>query len=72
MIAVHPQFITDQTGKKQAAVIPIAECKALMDALEDLEDVRAYDDAKAADEESLLAEQVFAMIEAERVAILHM
>ena len=40
-------FITDQKGKKISAVLPIKAYKQLLEELEELEDIRAYDKAKA-------------------------
>ena len=49
MNAIHPQYITDQKGKKISVVIPIAEYKQMLEELEDMEDVRLYDEAKKND-----------------------
>lgn len=51
MLSVHPQYITDDKGKKLSVVLPIAEFKSIMEELEELEDIRLYDDAKASDSE---------------------
>lgn len=44
---VHPEFIVDQKDRKKSVVIPVAEWRRLMEAMEELEDIRAYDKAKA-------------------------
>lgn len=49
MTAIHPQFITDNNGNKISAVIPMEEFSAIMEELEDIEDVRLYDEAKKED-----------------------
>lgn len=45
MISVHPQYITDVDGKN-LVVIPQHEFESMMEALEELDDVRLYDEAK--------------------------
>jgi hypothetical protein len=49
MTAIHPQFITDNNGKKISAVISITEFNAIMEELEDIEDIKLYDEAKKED-----------------------
>jgi hypothetical protein len=49
MISIHPQYITDNTGKKISAILPIKEFKTILEELEDMEDVRLYDEAKKED-----------------------
>lgn len=50
MITIHPQYITDIKGKKISVVLPIKDFDAIMDELEDLEDIKLYDEAKKEDE----------------------
>jgi PHD/YefM family antitoxin component YafN of YafNO toxin-antitoxin module len=49
MLAVHPQYITDTAGKK-LVVLPLKEFDKLMEHLDDLEDVRLFDEAKRNDD----------------------
>lgn len=49
MIAVHPQYITDTAGEK-LVILPQHEFDNLMEELEELEDVRLYDEAKREDD----------------------
>jgi len=49
MLTVHPQYITDNTGKKISAVLSMKDFKAIMDELEELEDIKLYDEAKKQD-----------------------
>jgi hypothetical protein len=46
-------FITDEKGKKISAVLPIKLYQQWLDELEELEDIRAYDKAKAKKEKPL-------------------
>jgi hypothetical protein len=69
MKSLHPQFITDDTGKKLSVVLSIKEYRAIMEELEELEDIRLYDEVKAKNEKPIplddyLKESAFAkMIE---------
>jgi hypothetical protein len=47
MNAIHPQYITDKDGKKVSVVIPLAEYEQIIEELEELEDIKLYDEAKA-------------------------
>lgn len=46
-------FITDSNGKKISAVLPIKQYQQLLEELEDLADIRAYDKAKAKKEKPI-------------------
>ncbi len=63
MITVHPQYITDSAGEK-LVVLPASEFKSIMEELEDLEDIRLYDEAKKEDDGTRISfEEVFRQIE---------
>jgi len=47
MINLHRQYIND--GKKAMVILPLKEFETIMEELEDLEDVRLYDQAKKED-----------------------
>lgn len=49
MIAIHPQFINDSDGKKAMVILPVKEFETIMEELEDIEDVRLFDEAKKND-----------------------
>ena len=46
MVALHPQYIRSD-GKDEFVVLPAAEFTALCERLEDLEDLRLLDQARA-------------------------
>jgi hypothetical protein len=46
-------FITDGKGKKISAVLPIKQYQQLLEELEELDDIRAYDKAKAPKEKPI-------------------
>jgi hypothetical protein len=66
MIEIHPHYITDTTGKKISAVLPIKEFKTLLDELEELEDIKLYDESKNDKEPAITKNKAMAMIEAGR------
>jgi PHD/YefM family antitoxin component YafN of YafNO toxin-antitoxin module len=66
MLTVNPQYITDNTGKKISVVLPMKDFKAIMEELEELEDIKLYDEAKKSNEPSIPIDDAFKMIEAKR------
>jgi hypothetical protein len=46
------QFVTDSLGQKMAVILPIKDYQKLLDSLEDLADIRLYDQAKKEDDGS--------------------
>ncbi|MBP7477607.1 MAG: hypothetical protein KA797_03720 [Chitinophagales bacterium] len=49
MIAIHPQYIKDSKGNKSLVVLTTEEFDALLEELDDKEDVRLYDEAMKED-----------------------
>ncbi|MEY3422204.1 MAG: hypothetical protein RIR48_2507 [Bacteroidota bacterium] len=68
MVTLNPQYITDNTGKKISVVLPMKDFKAIMEELEELEDIKLYDEAKRSNEPSVPIDDAFKMIEAKRKA----
>ena len=68
MLAIHPQYITDTAGKK-LVVLPQKEFDIIMEELEDLEDVRLYDESKNDNEPAFSKIKAMEMINAERKKI---
>jgi len=60
------QYITDDHGKKVAVVVPVKDYEKLMDELDELECIKAYDKAKARKQEFIPASDVFKAIEQKR------
>ena len=46
VITTHEEFIVDGDGKRKAVIVPWEEWQELLEALEELDDIRAYDEAK--------------------------
>jgi hypothetical protein len=47
---METQFLTDEKGNRIAVLLPIKKYNKLIEKLEDLEDVRLYDEAKREDD----------------------
>lgn len=45
MLEVHPRFITDTDGKKVSVILSMEEFEALLEELDDIEDVKLFDAA---------------------------
>ncbi len=60
------QFVTDNHGNKLAVILPIREYNKMVDDLEELEDIKLYDEAKKGKQEFVNAEQAFKEIEEAR------
>ena len=43
------QFVTNPQGEKVAVIVPIQEYEKMLKELEELEDIRLYDEAKVSD-----------------------
>lgn len=63
---MNPQYITDTDGKKLSVILPLEDYVELMEALEELEDIRLYDEAKADNTPSLPIDEAFQLIESQR------
>jgi hypothetical protein len=62
----QPQYITDDSGKKISVVIPIKDFKAILEDLEEFEDIKLYDKAKKSEEPSIPIDEAFKIIESKR------
>ena len=51
------QFITDEKGNKISIVIPLEEYNRMVEDLEELDDIRLFDEVKARNEKSIPFEQ---------------
>jgi hypothetical protein len=66
MLTLHPQYIVDRTGKKISVVLSMEEFAAIMEELEELQDIKLYDEAKQSNDPSIPIDEAFNMIEAKR------
>ena len=54
------QFIVNERGEKVAVIVSIEDYNEIIERLEDLEDIRACDEARASGETPIPLEQAFA------------
>ena len=67
-VKVNPQYITDSIGRKISVVLPMKDFKVIMEELEELEDIRLYDESKRSSGLSIPIDEAFKMIETKRKA----
>ncbi len=63
MITIHPEYVFDEANSPKAVILPFAEWKKVIDELEELDDIRAYDIAKSTSQETIPFEQAVREIE---------
>lgn len=64
---METQFLTDEKGNRTAVLLPIKKYNKLIEKLEDLEDVRLYDEAKMDDDGYRISiDEAFKIIEEKR------
>lgn len=66
-LIINPQFVKDEKGRDLGVFLTKSEFDKLLEELEDLEDIKAYDEAKnRADEEYIPYEQALEEIKQSR------
>ena len=63
MGALRQQFIEDSQGKRIAVLMPIDQYNKMLEQLEDIDDIRVYDAAKAEEDEVIPFDQAVREIE---------
>lgn len=63
---IHEQFIKDEDGNKITVVISPQTYRLLLEALEELESIKAYDEAKASGDEAVPLAQALTEIRSPR------
>ncbi len=66
MITLHERFVIDENGKRTAILLDIEEYNKLLEELEGLESIRAFDAAKSSGDEAVPFEQAVDEIEKQR------
>lgn len=66
MNSFSEKYLVDQNGKQIAVVLDIADYHQLLEELEELDAIRAYDRAKTSDNEIISFDQAIDEIELER------
>jgi hypothetical protein len=65
-MAAKEQFVVDGDGKRTAVLLDVQYYQRLLAALEEIESIRAYDEAKAANDEAIPFSQATKEIESRR------
>lgn len=63
---MNTYYITDSNGKKISVILPIKDYNKMLEELEELEDIRLYDQAMADKRPAIPADIAFKQIEASR------
>ncbi len=66
MIGIKERYVVDENGTRLSVLLDIDDYQRLLEELEELESIRAYDTAKASGDEVIPFEQAIAEIERER------
>ena len=61
------EYVVDEKGQRTAVLVPVAEYEALLEAAEDLADLRAADEARVEGGEAVPWEQVKAELRAKGI-----
>ena len=56
MVTLHPEFVLDKKHAK-AVLLPVLEWENIVEELEELDDIRAFDKAKSLEEETIPFDQ---------------
>jgi PHD/YefM family antitoxin component YafN of YafNO toxin-antitoxin module len=67
MITVHQHYLVDDKGQRTAVVVPLDEWERIVEALEELDDIRAYDEAKHSASDPIPFEQAVREIRSGRI-----
>lgn len=60
------QYITDKKGRKISVLLPVRKYKKMLEDLEELEDIRLYDQLRSKSPKYIAASKVFRAIDAKR------
>lgn len=60
------RYVVDETGNRVAVLIDIKEYAKILEAIEELESISAYDEAKASNDEIISFDQAVEEIESQR------
>ena len=63
MIDVREQYLVDETGNKRAVVVPIDIWHRIQEDMEELDEIRAYDEVKSHPSDAVPFEQAVSEIE---------
>jgi len=65
-INLKERYVVDETGNRVAVLIDMEEYQRVLEALEELESINAYDEARATNDELVPFDQALKEIESQR------
>ena len=66
MISHKERYVVDERGQRVGVILDVEEYQRIVEELEELESIRAFDSAKASSDETIPFEQAISEIEQER------
>ena len=57
MVPIHPDYIVDEKQNRKSVILPWEEWQHIIEELEELDDIRAYDAAKSGSQDKIPFEQ---------------
>lgn len=63
MFKIHEEYVVDGDGNKKAVLVPLSDWQKILEALEELDDIRAYDEAKSQPSDSIPFDQAIEEIQ---------
>ena len=57
MVTLHPEYVIDEKQHCKAVLLPVSEWEKIVEELEDLDDIRAFDKAKSGKQETIPFDQ---------------
>jgi hypothetical protein len=65
MVSLHPEYVVDENDQRKKVVLPLEDWEKIMDELEELDDIRLYDESVQARGDSVPFETAVKEIEEE-------
>ena len=66
MKTFHPKFVVDKDQQRHAVLLTVEEWEQIVEELEELDDIRAYDAAKSGPQESIPFQDAIQELQGER------
>ena len=68
MVTVHPDYVVDEKQNRKSVILSVEEWERILEELEELDDIRAYDEAKSGPQDAMPFEQAVREIQERRDA----
>ena len=63
MVIVHAQYVVDENQQRKAVLVPLPEWERIINDLDELDDIRAYDEGKTGPQDTVPFDQAVREIE---------